>query len=163
MTKGWPVWLAGCLAVSLASAGSLGAGRSSPQSTGAPEPVATHRATINRYCVACHNERVKTAGLRSMRPVSSASANTPKPGKKSSGSFAARMMPPPGRPRPDEAAYDAVVSYLETSLDRAGRSRIPILAAPRRSAGSIEPNTRTRFATCWRSISMSPRFSRKTM
>ena len=29
------------------------------------------------------------------------------------------MMPPPGRPRPDEAAYDAVVSYLESSLDRA--------------------------------------------
>jgi len=29
-----------------------------------------------------------------------------------------RMMPPPGRPRPDEATYDALVSYLETSLDR---------------------------------------------
>ena len=28
-------------------------------------------------------------------------------------------MPPPGRPRPDEATYDSVVSYLETSLDRA--------------------------------------------
>ena len=26
MTKGWPAWLAGCLAISLASAGSLGAG-----------------------------------------------------------------------------------------------------------------------------------------
>ncbi len=28
-------------------------------------------------------------------------------------------MPPPGRPRPDEAAYDALIAHLETSLDRA--------------------------------------------
>ena len=31
----------------------------------------------------------------------------------------ARYMPPVGRPRPDEATYDNMVSYLETSLDRA--------------------------------------------
>src|SRR5204863_2723894 len=30
-----------------------------------------------------------------------------------------RMMPPPGRPRPDERGYDALVVYLETSLDGA--------------------------------------------
>jgi hypothetical protein len=29
-----------------------------------------------------------------------------------------RTMPPVGRPRPDEAAYDSLVSYLESSLDR---------------------------------------------
>ena len=31
----------------------------------------------------------------------------------------ARMMPPVGRPRPDEATYDAVADWLETELDRA--------------------------------------------
>src|SRR4029079_4687979 len=30
-----------------------------------------------------------------------------------------RMMPPPGRPRPDEKTYDDVVASLEKSLDRA--------------------------------------------
>ena len=30
-----------------------------------------------------------------------------------------RMMPPVGRPRPDEAAYDAVATWLEDELDRA--------------------------------------------
>jgi hypothetical protein len=29
------------------------------------------------------------------------------------------MMPPPGRPRPDEQTYNQVVSYLENSIDRA--------------------------------------------
>src|SRR5207249_8541288 len=31
----------------------------------------------------------------------------------------ARQMPPVGMPRPDEAAYDAAIASLETSLDRA--------------------------------------------
>src|SRR5204863_7278790 len=30
-----------------------------------------------------------------------------------------RMMPPPGLPRPDEAAYDSLISTLEKSLDQA--------------------------------------------
>ena len=34
-----------------------------------------------------------------------------------------RMMPPAGLPRPDEATYDALVSHLETSLDRAAAAR----------------------------------------
>ncbi len=34
-----------------------------------------------------------------------------------------RMMPPPGRPRPDEATYDSIVSYLETALDRSAAAQ----------------------------------------
>ena len=30
-----------------------------------------------------------------------------------------RVMPPAGRPRPDEATYDSLLTYLESSLDRA--------------------------------------------
>src|SRR5262249_56358495 len=35
------------------------------------------------------------------------------------GKLRRRMMPPPGRPRPDERTYDLLVSDLEKSLDRA--------------------------------------------
>ncbi|MBI4519289.1 MAG: DUF1587 domain-containing protein [Gemmatimonadetes bacterium] len=34
-----------------------------------------------------------------------------------------RTMPPPGLPRPDEASYDALASWLETHLDRAAAAR----------------------------------------
>jgi hypothetical protein len=34
-----------------------------------------------------------------------------------------RAMPPAGAPRPDEAAYDAVAQYLETTLDRVAEAR----------------------------------------
>src|SRR5262249_48895928 len=35
----------------------------------------------------------------------------------------ARQMPPAGRPRPDERAYESVVAALETALDRAAAAR----------------------------------------
>jgi len=47
-----------------------------------------------------------------------------------------RAMPPagPGRPRPDEAGYESLISYLETSLDRAAAER-RTLAGRTRSIG----------------------------
>ncbi|HEX2460152.1 MAG TPA: c-type cytochrome domain-containing protein, partial [Vicinamibacterales bacterium] len=35
----------------------------SPASAGAVPPASTHRRTLDRYCVTCHNEKLKTAGL----------------------------------------------------------------------------------------------------
>ena len=64
MTKRWLVSLAGGLVVLSASAGSLGAGGAQQQPT-APSPLSAspQRAIINQYCVGCHNDRVRTAGL----------------------------------------------------------------------------------------------------
>jgi mono/diheme cytochrome c family protein len=91
----------------------------SAQSAGTPEPVAAHRAIVNQYCVSCHNERVKTAGLAldaaGLDRVGEHAETWEKVVRKLRG----RMMPPPGRPRPGEAAYDTAVSSLENSLDRA--------------------------------------------
>ena len=49
-----------------------------------------------------------------------------------------RMMPPPGRPRPDEATYDSVVSYLETSLDRSAAR--PSQSRPNRHVPPAQSN-----------------------
>jgi mono/diheme cytochrome c family protein len=87
---------------------------SAPSSTSAPE-----RATINRYCVTCHSNRLKTGDLTleavDLDKVGENAATWEKAVRK----LRARAMPPAGRPRPDEAAYTALISYLETSLDRA--------------------------------------------
>ena len=118
MTERWLVRLAGCLAVLSSSAGSLGAGGAQQQPAGALSPAPLQRATINRYCVGCHNDRAKTAGLTlatlDLQRVGEQAETWEKVVRKLRG----RMMPPPGSPRPDEATYDSVVSYLETSLDR---------------------------------------------
>ena len=123
MTGRWLVSLAGCLAVWSASAGSLGAGRSQAQSPGLPRlSVSPQRATLDRYCVGCHNDTVKTAGF-ALDTLPPEPGENPEAWEKVVRKLRGRMMPPPGRPRPDEAAYDSVVSYLETSLDRAAAAR----------------------------------------
>ena len=64
MAKRWLVWCAGGLAVVSASAGYLGAGGPRQQPAGSLPPLLSpQRAIVNQYCIACHNDRVQTAGL----------------------------------------------------------------------------------------------------
>src|SRR2546428_10058934 len=76
------------------------------------------RAMLNQYCVGCHNDKLKTAGLAlTATDVEDVSKNV-EVWEKVVRKLRARAMPPSGRPRPDEGTYKAFVSYLETSLDR---------------------------------------------
>ena len=111
------VWFAGTIAVSFMAASSLGGGR--PQQSSANLELDSVRSTFTQYCIECHNDRTKTAGLV---------LNTLDPGKVSENpevwekvvtKLRGRMMPPLGRPRPGDNTYSSVVSYLEKSLDAA--------------------------------------------
>jgi mono/diheme cytochrome c family protein len=76
------------------------------------------RALINQYCATCHNAKLKTGGL-ALDTVSVENVNQdPEVWEKVLHKVRARYMPPAGLPRPDEKAYQSLVSYLETSLDR---------------------------------------------
>src|SRR5262245_20539604 len=81
--------------------------------------VSSHRAVLNRYCVTCHNEKLKTAGLMldklDVENVPAGAESWEKVIRK----LRTGAMPPPGLPRPDRATNDSLVSYLETSIDRA--------------------------------------------
>ena len=86
-------------------------------------PVPSHdfspRALLDRYCVTCHNQELKTAELTldtmDVEKVSASAAVWEKVVRKLRG----REMPPIGMPRPDEASYDSFAAYLETELERA--------------------------------------------
>ena len=77
------------------------------------------RALLDRYCVTCHNDALRTAGL------ALDTLDLDRPGdhadvwEKVVGKLRAGMMPPAGRPRPDGEASGRLVAYLETELDRA--------------------------------------------
>ena len=92
--------------------------------TPAPEAEETAAAAVlQRYCVTCHNERLRTAGLAlDELDVANAAAHA-EVWEKVVGKLRSRTMPPALRPRPDDATYDAVATYLETSLDRAAATR----------------------------------------
>ena len=81
--------------------------------------AASHQAVVNRYCVTCHNERLKTAGLL-LDEVEVGQVNQdPAVWEKVVRKLRTGLMPPDGRPRPDAETYTSMVSYLETALDQA--------------------------------------------
>ncbi|HWF10245.1 MAG TPA: DUF1592 domain-containing protein [Bryobacteraceae bacterium] len=76
------------------------------------------RAFVQQYCVACHNEKLKTAGLLLDRMDPAQAGQHPEQWEKVVRKLRAGMMPPAGAARPDRAAIDAFVSKLEAALDR---------------------------------------------
>jgi hypothetical protein len=96
--------------------------RGAPQNEKPQDHVSSatpQRALINRYCVGCHNDKLKTAGLV-LNTVSVEHVDqNPEVWEKVVRKLRARYMPPYGLPRPDERTYDSLVSYLDTSLDAA--------------------------------------------
>jgi len=81
--------------------------------------VSAPQAMITQYCVGCHNDKLKSGDLSlSAINVDNAGEN-PEVWEKVVRKLRSHMMPPPGRPRPDEKTYDDVAASLEKSLDRA--------------------------------------------
>ena len=82
-----------------------------------------HQATVKRYCVSCHNERLKTGGLAldtlSLTDVAAGAETWEKVVRK----LRTNAMPPANMPRPDAAARSAFVSYLETEIDRGAAAK----------------------------------------
>lgn len=75
-------------------------------------------ATINQYCVACHNDRTKTAGLSFQGITADSVGQRAEVFEKAVRKMRGRVMPPPGARQPGSAAVDSLVAWLETSLDR---------------------------------------------
>ena len=87
-------------------------------------PAIPQRALLDRYCVTCHNERLRTAGLAldvlDVNDVSQAPAVWERVVHKLRGG----MMPPTGRPRPAKQVYDDFATWLEAALDAAAAERL---------------------------------------
>ena len=81
------------------------------------------RAMVNTYCVTCHNQKLRTADLLLDKADIEHPAENPAVWEKVLRKLRAREMPPPQRPRPDDATYDSVAQYLETALDQAAESK----------------------------------------
>ena len=94
----------------------------SQESSPVAPPVSQQRALLDQYCVTCHNETLKTAGLMldktDVGEVSESAAVWEKVVRK----IRTRQMPPPGMPRPGNAAYDSLATYLEAELDRSAEA-----------------------------------------
>lgn len=116
-------WRASIFALLLAYAIASPAGvQTSARQTPPAQPqamISAPRATVDKYCVSCHNQRLRTGGLA----LDSLDLDTPGANAETWERVIAKLragsMPPPGRPRPDAATYRAVASWMETEIDRA--------------------------------------------
>ena len=112
------------VAAALLMSGALAVGASPQQTTSSSSSaVSANRALINQYCVACHNEKLKTAGIELVTPNVDNVAEHPEVWEKVLRKTRPRYMPPQGMPRPSEAAYENLITYLERSLDQAETSK----------------------------------------
>ena len=115
------VWLAGF--VGAAQTPAVGTSPAAPAASASTPIESEPRQLLNRYCVSCHSERLKTAEL-SLQAVDV--DNIPRDAatwEKVVRKLRAGAMPPVGRPRPDAATYDRLASRIEGELDRAAAAR----------------------------------------
>ncbi|HEX5229565.1 MAG TPA: DUF1592 domain-containing protein [Bryobacteraceae bacterium] len=111
-----------------------------------PASLAAQRALLDHYCVTCHNQKAKTAGLMfdkmDLAHVSSDAVVWEKAIRKLRGG----MMPPVGMPKPDAATLDSFVKFLETSLDQAA------LTAPNAGTVSLHRLNRAEYQNAVKDI-----------
>ena len=131
-----------------------------PQESAAPAASPEPRALLDQYCVTCHNERLRTAGLLLDTIDDGHVGTSPATWEQVVRKLRSGAMPPAGHRRPDEPTLDAFVTWLENELDREAAAhpdpgRPPII-------GSTGSSTATRSATCWLWRSIRDRCCRPT-
>jgi hypothetical protein len=84
-------------------------------------PLSANRELLNKYCVTCHNPKLRTGGLSldggslTDSDVAAASATWEKVVRK----LRSGAMPPAGAPRPDQQTLRSLAASFESILDRA--------------------------------------------
>ena len=73
--------------------------------------------TINQYCLACHNDSLSTADVSFQNLDLSEVANHGALQEKVLSQLRNRRMPPMEMPKPSEAVYNELVSWLESEID----------------------------------------------
>jgi cytochrome c551/c552 len=77
-----------------------------------------HLALVKQYCVGCHNDKAKIGGISFQDITAETVAKDPERFEKAVRKLRGRVMPPPGSKQPDGKAVDALVAWLEDSLDK---------------------------------------------
>jgi hypothetical protein len=79
---------------------------------------------VDRYCVGCHNQRLKTAKLELDVLDLSHPEKDALTWERAIRKLRGGMMPPPGASRPSVTEVNSLATYLEDSLDKAGAAKL---------------------------------------
>jgi len=111
------------LSVGLLAAPAPPARRATQAAPAAGAPAVPIKAFVDTYCVSCHSQRLKTAGLvLENRDVAALGADADV-WEKVATKMHAGAMPPPGSKRPDPPAYQRFIRTVEEALDKAAAAK----------------------------------------
>jgi hypothetical protein len=96
-------------------------------------------STIGLYCFGCHNEEVRAGNLLLDQLSAESVPEHPEIFEKVVRKLRGRQMPPPGMEQPSQQEVDALIGWLESTLDKSGKAHL---------AGhvSVERLNRTEYA-----------------
>jgi Protein of unknown function (DUF1592)/Protein of unknown function (DUF1588)/Protein of unknown function (DUF1585)/Protein of unknown function (DUF1587)/Protein of unknown function (DUF1595)/Cytochrome C oxidase, cbb3-type, subunit III len=115
-------WLIGIsFAVGIVSADSKVFAQTADQVAQHPE---SQWSTIQNYCFGCHNKYVKAGNLFLDELSAESVAEHPEIFEKAVRKLRGRQMPPPGNPQPSQQQVDALITWLEGTLDQAGQAHL---------------------------------------
>jgi hypothetical protein len=118
-----PSWTVFAAAMMLME-GAVNGAPQSGQATTAATSISDVRTALNRYCVTCHNEKLKTGGLILDTLDPARVGDHAEIWEKVVSKLRAQVMPPIGLPRPDRAGYLHLTTWLEDQLDRAAAANL---------------------------------------
>ena len=128
------------------SLGVAGAQQPSGSNSSLP-PASSQRAFVDTYCVTCHNDRLRTGELSLEKVELQNIAEGSETWEKVIRKLRTGAMPPQGAPRrPDPAAADNFVSFLEASIDRAA------MAKPNPGRATVHRLNRTEYGNAIRDL-----------
>jgi mono/diheme cytochrome c family protein len=101
-----------------------GAGQQGQAAAPSADSVAAQKAIVSQYCMTCHSDKAKSAGMDSARKINFDQLDVAHVGKDAKTwelivrKLRAGMMPPVNMKRPEPAAYKGFITWLENELDR---------------------------------------------
>jgi len=139
--------LGGCAWLLAASAPLTGArGGAQVRGVAASPAVPAVRANLDRYCLGCHNDRLRTGGLSLASLDPSAVGDHADLWERAVRKLRTREMPPAGFPRPDDSTYRATAEALERALDAEAERR------PQPGRVAVHRLSRTEYANAVRDL-----------
>src|SRR5690242_7370683 len=114
-TRAWHIALLGIpTAILLVAPAQSGA-----QSGKATPATGNHRQFFERYCLSCHNERLKSGGLSLTSADAVRPEAMPQLWERVVRKLRTRVMPPPAAEQPNDSDRQGILTWLETPLDAA--------------------------------------------
>ena len=141
-----PILSAAAVLLVVVAGSALRAAQGTTQGTTQSTAQGTAQGTIDRYCVTCHNPRMKAGGLVLDGLPAANAAGEPQTWEKVIRKVRTGMMPPAGVPRPDRATLDGLAAAVETTIDRAAA------AAPNPGAPALHRLNRTEYGNAVRDL-----------